>query len=126
MEMDKHEKTWVMNHLGHTLGVHDQFYRLSLDSASTAKVAKLLMLIDGGNIHRAVGKSLAEVDNILEEDELFSNEQITPADYAEEDTGGDSHGLDASISAAADSGNLPLPDMDGLEFPAMPDAVSNE
>ena len=48
-------------HLGHDVMVHRDFYRLHESTTELAKVSKLLMAVDSGNIRGVVGKSLAEM-----------------------------------------------------------------
>ncbi|KAK2565527.1 hypothetical protein P5673_010614 [Acropora cervicornis] len=52
---------WLARHLGHDVRVHREFYRLHESTAELAKVCKLLMAVDSGNIKGVLGKSLAEM-----------------------------------------------------------------
>ncbi|XP_067043919.1 uncharacterized protein [Acropora muricata] len=52
---------WLARHLGHDVRVHREFYRLHESTAELAKVSKLLMAVDSGNIKGVLGKSLAEM-----------------------------------------------------------------
>lgn len=79
MDLHDHEKKWILEHLGHTLATHDHHYRLSMDSAETAKVAKLMFMVDAGQTHRVQGKSLQDIDQFLEHDEIFGD--VTTSDY---------------------------------------------
>ncbi|XP_067038855.1 uncharacterized protein [Acropora muricata] len=52
---------WLARHLGHDVRVHRDFYRLHESTTELAKVSKLLMAVDSGNIRGVVGKSLSEM-----------------------------------------------------------------
>ncbi|XP_074026426.1 uncharacterized protein isoform X1 [Leptinotarsa decemlineata] len=72
--------------MGHTIDVHKQVYRLPDDVYQTAKIAKLLMLMERGEAGNYKGKTLDEIDlkmddDILEEDaenyDMKNNLEIT-------------------------------------------------
>ena len=46
--------------MGHDIRVHKEYVRLNESEAG--KIGKILALIDEGNIHEAIGKSLNEVE----------------------------------------------------------------
>ena len=52
---------WLARHLGHDIRVHRQFYRLHESTAELAKVSKLLLAVDAGNIEQVQGKSLLDM-----------------------------------------------------------------
>ena len=52
---------WLARHLGHDVRIHREFYRLHESTAELAKVSKLLMAVDSGNVKDVVGKNLAEM-----------------------------------------------------------------
>ena len=52
---------WLVRHLVHDVRVQREFYRLHESTTELAKVSKLLMAVDSGNIRGVVGKSLAEM-----------------------------------------------------------------
>lgn len=52
---------WLAKHLGHEIRVHREFYRLHESSIELAKVSKLLLAVDSGNIKNMAGKSLADM-----------------------------------------------------------------
>lgn len=52
---------WLVRHLKHDVRVHREFYRLHESTTELAKVSKLLMAVDSGNIRGVVGKSLSEM-----------------------------------------------------------------
>ncbi len=53
---------WVTKHLGHSLDVNQTFYTLLSTTIERAKVAKLLVLADQGQLGQFRGKSLQEID----------------------------------------------------------------
>ena len=52
---------WLARHLGHDIRVHREFYRLHESSTELAKVSKLLLAVDSGNINKIAGKSLTDM-----------------------------------------------------------------
>ncbi|KAK9685537.1 DDE superfamily endonuclease [Popillia japonica] len=54
--------------IGHTPGVHMNSYRLPDDVYQTAKISKLLLLMESGNAGEHKGKALDEININLEED----------------------------------------------------------
>ena len=52
---------WLARILGHEVRVHREFYRLHESTTELAKISKLLMAVDSGNIRGVVGKSLSEM-----------------------------------------------------------------
>ncbi|KAK3751113.1 hypothetical protein QZH41_016240 [Actinostola sp. cb2023] len=53
---------WLARHLGHDVRVHRDFYRLHESTAELAKVSKLLLAVDNGNLESLKGKTLAELN----------------------------------------------------------------
>lgn len=53
---------WLARHLDHNIRIHREFYRLHESTAELAKVSKLLLAVDSGNIRQMEGKSLAEIE----------------------------------------------------------------
>ena len=53
---------WLARHLGHDIRVHREFYRLHESTAELAKVSKLLLAVDSGEIKQMAGKSLLEIN----------------------------------------------------------------
>ena len=52
--------------MGHDIKVHREYYRLPENTLQTAKVAKLLMLLEKGQIGQVAGRTLDEVDVSLD------------------------------------------------------------
>jgi len=70
LAMDKHEREWLANHLSHSVAVHDHYYRLPSNAVELAKISKLLLITERGNLHQHQGQSIAalNVDNLDIED----------------------------------------------------------
>jgi hypothetical protein len=60
MDLKEQELDWLCTHLGHTINVHREYYRLPQNTLEVAKIGKLLMAVEGG-IRRYQGKSLDEI-----------------------------------------------------------------
>ncbi|CAI3083005.1 unnamed protein product [Diatraea saccharalis] len=60
----------LANFMGHTQAVHRQNYRLPDDVYQTAKLSKLLLLMESGDADYYKGKSLDDIDLDLEQDFL--------------------------------------------------------
>ena len=52
---------WLACHLGRDIRVHREFYRPHESSTELAKVSKLLLAVDSGNINKMAGKSLTDM-----------------------------------------------------------------
>ena len=48
LALNKAELLWLTNHLGHTPGVHQQWYRQEESTIELTKVAKVLLTVDQG------------------------------------------------------------------------------
>lgn len=64
--MNDNEIEQLATFMGHTVNVHKQVYRLPDDVYQTAKIAKLLMLMEKGEAGKYKGKTLDEVDISLD------------------------------------------------------------
>jgi hypothetical protein len=51
----------VANFMGHDIRVHREYYRLPEDTLQMAKISKLLMLLDQGQLQLQAGKSLDDI-----------------------------------------------------------------
>lgn len=60
--------------MGHTAGVHKSSYRLPDDIYQTAKISKILLLMEKGGVGQYKGKHLEDISINMEED-LFGDEQ---------------------------------------------------
>ena len=70
MALPKYQKKWVADHLGHTQKIQDLYYKQSLDSIETAKISKLMFLVDHCRVSAAAGDDLDTIDRFINEDEL--------------------------------------------------------
>ena len=82
MELPKHQKAWVAEHLGHSLEIHGKFYRMPLDSVETAKITKLMYLIDHCKMNEVRGLNLDEVDTVISRDNIIQS--CEEKDYADQ------------------------------------------
>nr|CAI5858800.1 unnamed protein product [Callosobruchus analis] len=85
--------------MGHTSGVHRGSYRLPDDVFQTAKLSKLLLLMEKGQASQYKGKNLEEIEIDLEENllnEREENESIEEPDEA--DAYDEEHSLDNTVT----------------------------
>ncbi|KAJ8942578.1 hypothetical protein NQ314_010034 [Rhamnusium bicolor] len=61
--------------MGHTLGIHRSSYRLPDDVFQTAKISKLLLLMEKGGAGKFKGKTLDEIDLNMDEDLMETSEE---------------------------------------------------
>ncbi|CAH2100588.1 unnamed protein product [Euphydryas editha] len=66
--MTENDIEQLSNYMDHTTGVHRQNYRLPDDIIQTAKISKLLILIEDGQADSFRGKSLDEININMDED----------------------------------------------------------
>ncbi len=62
LNLKKNELDIIAKFMGHDIIVHRDFYRLSQETLQLAKVSKLLLAFEKGNIQEYRGKSLEEID----------------------------------------------------------------
>lgn len=55
------QQQWITDHLGHTLDVHRIYYRATSDVIERVDVAKLLLMMDAGDISKYKGKKLDDI-----------------------------------------------------------------
>lgn len=61
MSLSDEELDWVAIHLGHDIRVHRDFYRLQESTLELAKVSKLLLAAEKGEVHKNAGTSLTDM-----------------------------------------------------------------
>lgn len=61
LSLDGTQMEWVADHLGHSFDVERTYYRVASSTIERAKIAKLLILADSGNIDGCKGKTLDEL-----------------------------------------------------------------
>nr|CAI5817923.1 unnamed protein product [Callosobruchus analis] len=80
MNFESDEMEQIARFMGHTEKTHKEFYRLTENVYQTAKVAKVLLLLNNGKGSEFKGKSLAEIEvgdsteETCEREELEDNE----------------------------------------------------
>lgn len=75
--MNENDLEQLATFMGHTLGVHRSSYRLPDDVFQTAKIAKILLLMEQGSLSDFKGKTLDEINVDLEADIFQTNDNIT-------------------------------------------------
>lgn len=73
-DMSENDLEQLASFMGHTIGIHRENYRLPDDVFQTARISKLLILMEKGQAAQFKGKSLTEIDLNLEEDLMIDNE----------------------------------------------------
>jgi len=76
MGLPSGELEWLCNHLGHTVQVHKDCYRLHESTVEMAKVSKVLLAIESGVASKFQGKSIDEID--LDGKFFLSREKVAP------------------------------------------------
>ncbi|KAG5899334.1 hypothetical protein JTB14_029285 [Gonioctena quinquepunctata] len=93
--------------MGHTIGVHKNSYRLPDDLHQTAKISKILLLLESGNLGEYKGKTLDEIDINLNEDLLDSINECSD----EDDNGKDDSLIEHDMFLHDDEQIKPVEDM---------------
>ena len=70
LNLKDHELDMLENYMGHDVRVHKQYYRLPDDVLQTSKLAKVFLLMDSGNLAKQKGKTLDEIVQVVDEDEV--------------------------------------------------------
>lgn len=65
---------WLAQHLGHDIKTHKTYYRQQEAVIETAKITRLLMAADSGQLHRYKGKKLDDIQ--LQGNILMNNVQV--------------------------------------------------
>jgi hypothetical protein len=53
---------WVATHLGNTMNVERTYNRVMSSTIEKAKIAKILLLVENGEVNQFLGKKLDEID----------------------------------------------------------------
>ena len=64
--LKENELDVLANFMGHDIRVHREYYRLPENTLQTAKVAKILMLLERGQVNNLAGRNLEEINVNLE------------------------------------------------------------
>lgn len=94
--MSQNDIEQLATFMGHTGNIHKKVYRLPDDVYQTAKISKLLMLMEKGEAGAYKGKRLDEIDINLEE-EIVVNEN-EDADSVSEHEGIEEHSVESTVS----------------------------
>lgn len=81
LNLTEHELEQVCGFLGHNISVHRDFYRLPQDTFQLAKVSRLLIAAENGQIAQFQGKSLEDIQ--LEQDLEFDKSEFEENDISE-------------------------------------------
>lgn len=84
--MSENDMEQLASFMGHTLSIHRSSYRLPDDIYQTAKISKLLLLMENGRAAQFKGKNLDEIDIDLEENlmECCDTEKVEEAEQEEQ------------------------------------------
>lgn len=61
IDLKENELEWLASHMGHSIKVHREFYRLQSSVLEMAKVGKLLCAIDNGDANTFANKTLSQI-----------------------------------------------------------------
>ncbi|XP_070573897.1 uncharacterized protein [Ptychodera flava] len=93
LNLNETQLHWLSDHLGHSLNVHKNFYRLQDSTVEMGKVAKLLLAVDKGKVGACAGKSL---DDISFEDIMSPSD--SDSEYAPSASGEQPQYIDAGTN----------------------------
>ena len=62
MQLEENELEWLCTHMGHSIDVHRNFYRLPTAALELAKISKLLIASEEGNVHQFAGQNLKSIE----------------------------------------------------------------
>ncbi|KAJ1521805.1 hypothetical protein ONE63_003440 [Megalurothrips usitatus] len=84
LNLRENELDAVAAYMGHDIRVHRQYYRLQEDTMQLAKVSKLLLAMEGGDIKRLKGCNLdnIQVDDLIEDADKEDEEDEAVDDVA--------------------------------------------
>jgi len=91
LNLQENELDMLAGFLGHDLHIHRKYYRLQEETLQVAKVSKILMMMERGQIHKYKGKSLdditlsseSETSDIESVDDLLEEPQTETPDAPE-------------------------------------------
>merc|ERR1711953_1657621 len=82
--MDPQEREWLCGHLSHNINVHDEYYRLPSNAVELAKISKLLIITERGEVHKHQGKTISELN--LDDVNIVENTDQQPDDGADDES----------------------------------------
>lgn len=62
MDVTPNELGWIAKHLGHSINIHKNHYQVMTSTIEKAKIAKLLILADRGEVAKYSGKTLDDIE----------------------------------------------------------------
>ena len=62
LDMTENELDLLCRHMGHSINVHHNFYRLPSQTLELAKISKLLLAVENGNLGNLAGKKFEDID----------------------------------------------------------------
>ncbi|XP_070178597.1 uncharacterized protein [Littorina saxatilis] len=112
LNLSEHELEQVCGFLGHNILVHREYYRLPSDTYQLAKVSRLLMAAETGEISKFQGKSLSDIhlnkDLEFQDSEIEEEEEVEIDDLMPAHTTSTSHSVaEEGNSSTASSHELP-------------------
>ncbi|KAJ8321305.1 hypothetical protein KUTeg_001163 [Tegillarca granosa] len=105
LDLQDGELEWLAKHLGHDMNTHKNFYRQHEATVEIAKVSKLLLAAESGQISKYKGKNLQEIT--LEGRLVFSSGTELPEIDEIQDDCFDEDGIDEDLSKRTSSVQLP-------------------
>ncbi|KAJ4935967.1 hypothetical protein JOQ06_017492 [Pogonophryne albipinna] len=113
LNLKNNELDQVADFLGHDIRVHQDFYRLPVPTTQLAKISKLLLTMEKGQLSSIQGKSLDEID--IEDEISFSDAEDVNSDSDDDDeTAATECGTSQPVTAASTS-VITEQDIDHLE-----------
>lgn len=55
------QQRWIIDHMGHSMDVHNIHYRSTLDTIERVDITKLLLMMDTGQIAQHKNKTLEDI-----------------------------------------------------------------
>jgi len=77
LDMRRHELSLLCRHMGHSLQVHEDFYRMPSHTLELAKVSKLLIAVVKGDLTQLTGKTLDDLNIADIPDDVGSDDSET-------------------------------------------------
>ncbi|XP_041474303.1 uncharacterized protein LOC121423085 [Lytechinus variegatus] len=77
MNLKENEMDILANFLGHDIRVHREYYRLPEETIQIAKVSKILLSIENGNLQNLTGRNLDDIELLDDEGNCSSKIVIT-------------------------------------------------
>ena len=107
LDMTENELDLLCRHMGHSINVHHAFYRLPSQTLELAKISKLLIAVESGNLGSMAGKKFEEldVDDIPDADNQESDCELATTDCDDDGSVSNSTPSDVADEAAQCNNN---------------------